>query len=244
MKLCYLTIQSKPQSLKRPACLAYPQQLPYLTPMDECCTPPPLNLGGSKKDDAYRRVLWVVLAVNTAMFAVEVIAGLAAGSAALQADALDFLGDAANYSVSLLVVGMALRYRAMAALVKGASMGVLGLWVIAVTAWHAWHGTLPEAATMGAVGLAALLANGISFGLLWAYRGADANMRSAWICTRNDVLGNLAVLRAALGVFGTGTGWPDVIVAAIMSSLALQGATIVVRQSLTELRQPVALTTE
>ena len=105
---------------------------------------------------------------------------------------------------------MALRYRATAAAFKGATMAVFGLWVIAVAGWHAWYGTLPHAFTMGGVGLAALLANAASFGLLWAYRGGDANMRSAWICTRNDVLGNLAVLLAALGVFGTGTGWPDV----------------------------------
>jgi len=139
-----------------------------------------------------------VLAINAMMFAVEVIAGLAAGSASLQADALDFLGDAGNYGLSLFVVGMALRYRARAALVKGATMAGFGLWVIGVAAWHAWHGTLPEALTMGGVGAAALIANAASFGLLWAYRGGDANMRSAWICTRNDVLGNLAVLLAAL----------------------------------------------
>src|SRR4029453_6710745 len=161
------------------------------------------------------------------------------GSAALQADALDFLGDAANYGISLFVVGMALRYRAMAALPKGRTMGLFGLWVIGTVLWHATHGTLPSALTMGAVGFAALAANVASFGLLWAHRGGDANMRSAWICTRNDVLGNLAVLLAAAGVFGTGTGWPDFIVAAIMSSLALQGALIVVRQSLGKLRQPL-----
>jgi len=187
-------------------------------------------------NQSYRRVLWAVLAINGAMFAVEVVAGLAAGSAALQADALDFLGDAANYAISLFVVGMALRYRAMAAFLKGATMGVLGLWVLSVTAWHAWHGTLPHAFTMGAVGVGALIANAASFGLLWAYRGGDANMRSAWICTRNDVIGNLAVLLAALGVVGTGTGWPDVIVAAIMASLALQGAWAVLNQSRAELR--------
>jgi Co/Zn/Cd efflux system component len=117
-------------------------------------------------------------------------------------------------------------------------MGVFGLWVIGTVLWHAMHGTLPSALTMGAVGLSALAANAASFGLLWAHRGGDANMRSAWICTRNDVLGNLAVLLAAAGVFGTGTGWPDIIVAAIMAGLALQGAWIVVRQSLSELRQP------
>jgi Co/Zn/Cd efflux system component len=211
---------------------------------DACCTPPPLNLGRPKEHAAYKRVLWAVLGINAAMFVVEVGAGLAAGSASLQADALDFLGDAANYGISLFVVGMALRYRASAALAKGASMALFGLWVVGTVVWHAWHGTLPNAFTMGAVGVAALAANAASFGLLWAYRHGDANMRSAWICTRNDVLGNLAVLFAAAGVFGTGTGWPDVIVAAIMAVLALQGATTVVRQSLHELRQPVSVPAE
>ena len=188
-------------------------------------------------NSAYRRVLWAVLAINAAMFLVEIGAGLAAGSASLQADALDFFGDAANYAISLLVVGMALRYRAIAALAKGATMGLFGFWIIGAVIWHALHGTLPSAITMGAVGFAALAANAISIGLIWAYRDGDANMRSAWICTRNDVLGNLAVLFAAAGVFGTGTGWPDVIVAAIMASLALQGAWLVIQQSLNELRE-------
>src|SRR6266566_893968 len=193
--------------------------------MDECCAPPPLNLGGSKKqDDAYRRVHWTVLATNAAMFAVEVIAGLAAGSAALQADALDFLGDAANYAISLLVVGMALRYRALAALAKGATMAAFGLWVIATVVWHALHGTLPSAFTMGTVGVAALVANVASFGLLWAYRHGDANMRSAWICTR--------------------TGWPDIIVAAIMAALAMQGASLVIRQATAEMRLGKLMTAE
>src|SRR3954447_11666577 len=213
--------------------------------MDECCcTPPPLNLGGSKKDDAYRRVLWLVLAINAAMFAVEVVAGLAAGSASLQADALDFLGDAANYAISLLVIGMALRYRAAAALAKGATMAAFGAWVIATVVWHSLHGTLPSAFTMGTVGVAALTANAASFALLWAYRHGDANMRSAWICTRNDVLGNLAVLLAALGVFGTGTGWPDIIVAVIMAALAIQGAAVVLNQSRGELRSGHAIPAE
>ena len=187
-------------------------------------------------NESYRRVLWFVLAINAVMFAVEVAAGLAAGSASLQADALDFLGDAGNYAISLFVVGMALRYRAIAAFLKGATMGLFGLWVLGVAAWHVWHGTLPHAFTMGAVGVAALVANAASFGLLWAYRGGDSNMRSAWICTRNDVLGNLAVLLAALSVFGTGTGWPDVMVAVIMASFALQGAWIVLTHSRAELR--------
>jgi Co/Zn/Cd efflux system component len=212
---------------------------------DCCCAPPPLDLDPHRgKAAAYARILWGVLAINALMFLVEIGAGLLAGSASLQADALDFLGDAANYAISLIVVGMALRYRASAALVKGATMGLFGLWVIGTVIWHSVHGTLPNAFTMGAVGVAALAANAASFGLLWAYRGGDANMRSAWICTRNDVLGNLAVLFAALGVFGTGTGRPDVMVAAIMAALAVQGATTVVRQSLKELRLPVIMPAE
>jgi cation diffusion facilitator family transporter len=199
---------------------------------DHCNVPDP-----HRGNTAYRRVLWAVLAINAAMFLIEIGAGLAAGSASLQADALDFFGDAANYAISLFVVGMALRYRAMAALAKGSTMGLFGLWIIGTAAWHALHGTVPSAFTMGAVGFVALAANAASFGLLWAHRSGDANMRSAWICTRNDVLGNLAVLLAAAGVFGTGTGWPDIIVAAIMASLALQGAWLVIRQSLAELHE-------
>src|SRR4051812_27133735 len=123
-------------------------------------------------------------------------------------------------------------------------MGVFGLWIIATVIWHTYQGTLPSAVTMGAVGFAALAANAASFGLLWAYRGGDANMRSAWICTRNDVLGNLAVLLAAAGVFGTESGWPDVFVAAIMATLALQGAATVSRQALSELHQPIVVPAE
>ena len=201
----------------------------------ECCSHQPSS-DPHRGNPAYRRVLWAVLAINAVMFLIEIAAGLAAGSASLQADALDFLGDSANYAISLLVVGMALRYRASAALAKGATMGAFGLWVIATVIWHALHATLPTAFTMGAVGITALVANAASFGLLWAFRGGDANMRSAWICTRNDVVGNLAVLLAAAGVFGTGTGWPDLLVATIMAALALQGAALVTRQAWGELR--------
>jgi Co/Zn/Cd efflux system component len=205
--------------------------------MGACCShchePSPQDRA---RDAAYRRVLWIVLAINAGMFLVEIVAGLAAGSASLQADALDFLADAANYGISLFVVGLALRYRAIAALTKGLSMGAFGLSVIGTVIWHTIVGTVPEAITMGAVGVAALLANAATFGLLWAFRTGDANMRSVWLCSRNDVIANLAVLLAALGVFGTGTGWPDVIVAAVMASLALQGAWVVIRYSLAELR--------
>jgi Co/Zn/Cd efflux system component len=200
-----------------------------------CCSHHPDPHQGNP---AYKRVLWVVLAINAVMFLVEIAAGVAAGSASLQADALDFLGDAGNYVISLAVVGMALRYRAMAALAKGATMGAFGLWVIGTVIWYAIAGIVPEPVTMGVVGVAALAANAACAGLLYAYRDGDANMQSVWICSRNDVLGNLAVLLAALGVFGTGAGWPDLIVAAVMATLALQGAWIVVRQAQNELRLP------
>jgi Co/Zn/Cd efflux system component len=197
-----------------------------------CCAPPPDPHRGNP---AYKRVLWSVLAINAIMFVVEIAAGLAAGSASLQADALDFLGDAGNYVISLAVVGMVLRYRSMAALAKGLTMGAFGVWVLGTVIWHGLVGRVPEPITMGAVGVVALVANAACAGLLYAYRAGDANMQSVWICSRNDVLGNLAVLLAALGVFGTGTGWPDLIVATIMACLALQGAWTVVRQSRHEL---------
>lgn len=190
----------------------------------------------SEQDGRYRRALRIALAINAAMFLVEIGAGFAAGSASLQADALDFLADAANYGISLFVVGMALRYRATAALVKGLTMGAFGLWVVGATVWSALAGTVPEARIMGMVGAAALLANAGVLALLWAFRRGDANMRSVWICSRNDVIGNLAVLLAALGVFGTGTGWPDFTVAAIMAALALWGAAQIVRQASGEIR--------
>jgi Co/Zn/Cd efflux system component len=204
--------------------------------MDSCCQHDPAR---AQRDRTYRKVLWIALAINAGMFLFEIGAGLAAGSASLQADALDFLSDAANYAVSLFVVGRALQYRARASLLKGSAMGLLGLWVLGSTLWHALFRTLPEAETMGLVGILALVSNGAVLTMLWTYRGGDSNMRSVWICSRNDVLGNLAVLLAALGVFGTGTGWPDVIVAAIMAGLALQGAWQIVRRAQSELRNPL-----
>jgi len=198
---------------------------------DHCSAPEP---GGV--DPRWRRALWIALAVNAGMFVLEIAAGVAAGSASLQADALDFLGDAANYAISLAVAGMALAWRARAALLKGASLAVLGVWVVATTVWHAVAGTLPSAGTMGVVGVLALAANAGVALMLYRWRGGDANMRSVWICSRNDAVGNAAVVLAAAGVFGTGTGWPDVIVAAIMAGLGISGGWQIVRQSLAELR--------
>jgi Co/Zn/Cd efflux system component len=182
--------------------------------------------------------LWVALIVNAGFFVTEIVAGAAAGSASLQADALDFFGDAANYAISLWVAGMALAWRTRAAVAKGGTLIVFALWVVGNTTWHALNGTLPQTQVMGAVGVAALIANGAVALMLYRYRDGDANRRSVWICSRNDAIGNLAVMLAAMGVFGTGTGWPDVIVAAIMGGLGLWGGWQIITQARVELRSP------
>ncbi len=191
-------------------------------------------------DPRYRRILWIALLVNAAMFVLELGAGMRSGSASLLADSIDFLGDAANYGLSLWVLAMALAWRARAALVKGASMLAFGVFVIGRVAWGAWQGIAPEPFTMGSVGLLALAANlGVAV-LLYAYREGDANMRGVWLCTRNDALGNLAVMGAALGVLGTGTVWPDLVVAAIMAGLAISGGWSVIRHARQELASTAA----
>lgn len=169
------------------------------------------------------------------MFAGEIVAGLAAGSRALQADALDFLGDAANYAISLGVAGLALRWRSRAALLKGGTILAFGLDVLASTVAAAFAGQVPHADTMGLVGTIALVANGAVALMLYRFRTGDANMRSVWICSRNDALGNLAVLLAALGVMGTGTTWPDLLVALIMAELAIWGGLQIIVQARREL---------
>ncbi len=183
-----------------------------------------------------RRVLIVVLVINAGMFAVEIFAGLAAKSVSLQADALDFLGDAATYAITLFVMTMPIRWRAGAALLKGVSMGLFGIFVIAAAIWQAINGTLPGFEVMGTIGFAALAANVVCALMLLGFREGDSNMRSVWLCSRNDAIGNVAVMIAAAGVFATDTGWPDVIVAAIMAALALTASWQVVRHALEELR--------
>ncbi len=203
---------------------------------DHCCAPG--SPSAALNSPSWRRALWIALAVNGAMFLAEIAAGVAAGSAALQADAIDFLGDTANYAISLGVAGLALAWRARAALLKGWSLGLLGAVVAVSTAWHAYAGTLPRAETMGVVGGLALVANlGVAL-MLYRFRAGDANMRSVWICSRNDAIGNLAVLAAAAGVFGTGTAWPDLTVAAIMAALGISGGWQIVRHAHAELRGP------
>jgi Co/Zn/Cd efflux system component len=184
---------------------------------------------------AYRRVLWIALVINLAMFAVELTAGWGAGSASLMADAVDFFGDAANYGLSLFVLSLGLAARARTALLKGLTMGGYGLYVLGQAAWNGWHSVVPEAQTMGVVGVLALTANVAVAVMLYAYRTGDANMRSVWLCSRNDAIGNIAVLLAAVGVFGTGTAWPDLIVAVGMAFLGLTAAREVVAQARQEL---------
>ncbi|WP_050772107.1 cation transporter [Novacetimonas hansenii] len=200
---------------------------------DSCC-PSSISPSTGQDDPRWHRALWIALIVNGGFFLTEIIAGVMADSASLQADALDFLGDTANYAISLTVTGMALAWRSRAALLKGGTMLVFALWVLGNTLWHAWSGTLPHAETMGLIGALALLANGGVALMLYRFRSGDANMRSVWICSRNDAIGNLAVLLAALGVFGTGTGWPDIIVAFIMGGLGLHGGTQIVLHAIAE----------
>ena len=187
----------------------------------DSCTPSTPSNADPGGDPRWRRALWIALWVNLVFFVIELWAGLTAGSVSLLADAVDFAGDAANYGLSLAVLSMALVWRSRAAWVKGASMFGYGLLVLAKGVWAFWAGGVPDALTMGVVGFLALLANtGVAI-MLYNWRNGDANMRSVWLCSRNDALSNLAVMLAALGVFGTHTAWPDLLVAAIMAGLAL-----------------------
>ena len=202
---------------------------------DDCCKAA-CGTTATLNDPRWRRALWIALGVNAGMFAVEMAAGAAADSRALQADALDFLGDAANYAISLLVAGMALAWRARAALAKGLTLIGLGGWVMITAILAALGGAAPQPELMGIIGALALAANtGVAI-MLYRFRTGDANMRSVWICSRNDAIGNIAVMAAALGVFGTGTAWPDLIVAAILALLGISGGVQIVQQALLELR--------
>lgn len=189
----------------------------------------------SGQPGGFARVLWIALVVNTAMFGIEIAAGLRSGSVSLLADAIDFFGDAANYGVTIAVLSLGPLWRARAALLKAASMLVFGAAVLGKALWAISQGVPPEPITMGIVGALALAANLGVAGLLYAFRSGDANMRGVWLCTRNDAIGNLAVMVAALGVFGTGTAWPDLAVALVMASLALTAGWSVMGQARREL---------
>jgi Co/Zn/Cd efflux system component len=185
----------------------------------------------------FRKALWIALWVNLAMFVVEGIASLSSGSVSLMADAIDFFGDSANYILSLTVLSMGMLWRGRAAMVKGITMAVFGVVVWARAVWVVQAGITPEPLTMGAVGLLALAANvGVAV-ILFKFREGDSDMRSVWLCSRNDAIGNVAVMIAALGVFGTGTAWPDLIVAAIMGTLAITAGISVIRHARSDIAE-------
>lgn len=200
-----------------------------------CCGPETVFEGLSTD---YKRRLWLVIGINAALFLVEMGAGALAGSRALQADALDFLGDTFTYGITLAVIGAPLRTRALAAFVKGVSLTIMGLWVLAITAYYVLVVGVPHAEIMGVVGFLALAANVTSVLILMRYKEGDANVRSVWVCSRNDAIGNVAVMVAALGVWGTASRWPDLIVAAIMAAIFVTSSMQILRRSIAELRRP------
>lgn len=201
--------------------------------MSSCCSPPAPN----SDEPRYRAVLWIALIANAAMFVVELTASLVSGSVSLQADALDFFSDAMNYGITLFVLGMSLRARSYAALFKGLTMGLFGIWVLGSALYRLMTDAVPDAAVMGLVGLLALTVNvGVAV-LLFQFRNGDANARSIWLCSRNDAIGNIAVMLAASGVFATGAGWPDIAVAAIIASLSLSAAWQIGMQARDELKR-------
>jgi Co/Zn/Cd efflux system component len=185
----------------------------------------------------YKRRLWLVIAINASMFLVEMAAGALAGSQALQADALDFLGDATTYGISLAVIGAAVQIRARAAVLKAFSLTAMALWVLGSTAYHVLILGVPRAEVMGVIGILALAANTASVLILMRYKDGDANVRSVWLCSRNDAIGNVAVMIAALAVWSTATKWPDLLVAGIMAGLFLNSSIQILRQSFQEMRE-------
>lgn len=189
-----------------------------------------------RNNPLFRRILWIALLSNAAMFFVEIAGSIASGSISLQADALDFFGDTVNYGITLFVIAMALHVRAKAALFKSATMAIFGLWVIGSAIYRAYTGSVPDPIVMGTIGLSALAVNVVVALLLFRYRSGDSNMRSIWLCSRNDAFGNIAVMLAAGGVIATDTGWPDLAVAALIAALSLSAALEVMKHALTELR--------
>ncbi|MGE0281129.1 MAG: cation transporter [Rhizobiaceae bacterium] len=211
-------------------------------PGDACCAGGVPVFDGV--DPRYKRVLWTVIAINAAMFLTEMIAGKLAGSQALQADALDFLADTVTYGLSLAVIGASLRTRATAALFKGLSLSAMALWVFGSTLYQTLILGVPSAEVMGVIGFLALAANLASVGLLLPYKDGDANVRSVWLCSRNDAIGNVIVMIAALGVWGTATAWPDLIVAAAMAGIFLTSSVQILRQAWEEYRQDQTIAAE
>ena len=190
----------------------------------DCCSS---SQPGPHTTARYRKVLWAALAINFGMFIIEIVMSARSGSVSLMSDSLDFLGDAGNYLISLLVLSMALHHRARASLLKGATMAAFGTWVLLTTLYQFWSGSLPNYHEMSIVGVLALLANVTAAALLYTFREGDSNMRGVWICSRNDAIGNLLV---------TNSNLPDLLVALALSALALKGASTIIRQARQELR--------
>ncbi len=193
------------------------------------------DVGFDGSDPKFRQALIIVIIINFVMFGVEMMAGHISGSQALMADALDFFADGVTYTISLLVIGKALRVRSIAAMAKGISLLLMGLWVMGSTIYDVFFLVTPKAEIMGVIGFRALIANLASVLILMRWRDGDANIRSVWLCSRNDAIGNVAVMLAAVGVFGTGTGWPDLIVAGIMAGLFINSSIKIIRQSRQEM---------
>lgn len=196
-----------------------------------CCEVP----GQAPADALYRKALWAVLAVNAVMFVVELTGGLMAGSVSLQADALDFLGDSTTYAITLLVLGMGAVWRSRAGLAKGVALIAFGVWVLAMSIMHALDPVPPAAPVMGAIGALALAANVFCALVLYRFRSGDSNMRSVWLCSRNDAIANIAVIAAAGGVWASGTPWPDLAVGVLIAILGLSAGVSIVRQARGEL---------
>jgi Co/Zn/Cd efflux system component len=200
---------------------------------EACCSVDPKDKGIRSK--AYKRVLWIALIVNLSMFILEIAGAARSGSTSLLADAVDFFGDAANYSLSLAVFALSSVWNSRIAIIKGASMGLYGLFVLGQTLWMMFYGKVPEAETMGFIALLALLSNVTVAALLFKYREGNANMRAVWLCSRNDALGNVAVMAAAAGVYILNSRWPDLAVALFMSLLGLSASMHVLKAARKEL---------
>ena len=187
-------------------------------------------------DPRYRRILWIALAINAVMFVVEVTASFIANSASLLADAVDFAGDAANYGLSIWALSMAVTWRSRTAMIKGISMLLFGTFVLVKAIWLWLSGAVPQAELMGGIGVLALCANVSVTVMLYAWRAGDANMRSVWLCSRNDAISNIAVIVAAVIVWLTGHGFADILVALLMGVLAIHSGAAVIRLARRELR--------
>jgi Co/Zn/Cd efflux system component len=202
--------------------------------MADCCNDKACEIEALRNRQS--STLKIVLGINAAMFIVELTAGLISGSVSLLADSLDMLGDALVYSFSIYVVTRGPRMKAKAALFKGGIMAVFGFSVLGQAVYKIVFPQLPLVEAIGAIGLLALIANSVCFALLWRHRSDDINMSSVWLCSRNDIIANVSVLLAAVGVWFTHTGWPDILIGLALSVLFLRSAIVVLRSAITDLR--------